>query len=268
MLSATTVEDALTEYRRLATLPRVNSAILHHWPNGGPSPADDDDKFWQEMINIGFPISVHVGLGARTSDQAKLPRGHFNNVTAIGTLRGGTYTQWSIAQLILSGVFDRFPDLTLYFAESGAAWVAAWMENADNSYLRHREWTGYDFPLLPSEYVRRHCLFGFQDERYGVVHRSEIGVEKLLWANDFPHSARIGLSQGNSSIASWTECRKRMSGHPSHAPRQRGALLHTRGRRVTSAGFASHECPDGETIEEQILQQARSAIPRFVGKGC
>ena len=43
--------------------------------------------------------------------------------------------------------------------------------------------------MLPSEYVRRHCLFGFQDERYGVAHRDEVGVDRMMWANDFPHSA-------------------------------------------------------------------------------
>jgi predicted TIM-barrel fold metal-dependent hydrolase len=189
LLPATTLEDALEEYYRLASMPGIYSAILHHWPNGGPSPAPEDDTFWQATLEVGFPVSVHVGLGARTSDQARLPKGHFNNVTAIGTLRGGSYTQWSIVQLILFGVFDRFPDLQLYFAESGVAWVGAWMEHVDNSYLRNRDWTGYNFPQLPSEYVRQRCLFGFQDERYGVLHREEVGVENLLWANDFPHAA-------------------------------------------------------------------------------
>jgi predicted TIM-barrel fold metal-dependent hydrolase len=26
-------------------------------------------------------------------------------------------------------------------------------------------------------------------QRYGIAHREEVGVDKLLWANDFPHSA-------------------------------------------------------------------------------
>jgi predicted TIM-barrel fold metal-dependent hydrolase len=189
LLPATGLEEAIEEYHRAAELPGICSVILHHWPNGGPSPAPEDDRFWRAALDLGFPVSCHVGLGARTSDQAKLPKGAWNNVTAIGTLRGGTYTQWSIVQFILLGIFDRFPDLQMYFAESGISWVPAWLESIDQSYLRHKDWTGYEFARMPSEYVHRHCLFGFQDDRYGVVHRDEIGVDKLLWANDFPHSA-------------------------------------------------------------------------------
>jgi predicted TIM-barrel fold metal-dependent hydrolase len=189
LLPATSTDDAIEEYYRVSSLPGIRSVILHHWPNGGPSPSSHDDRFWQAMLQLGFPVSVHVGLGARSSDQAKLPKGHFNNVTAVGTLGASNYTSWSILQFIMTGVFDRFPAMRVFFAESGIGWVPHWLDRVDAAYLRHRDWTGFEFAQMPSEYVRRHCLFGFQDEVFGVRVRHDIGVENLLWANDFPHSA-------------------------------------------------------------------------------
>jgi hypothetical protein len=35
--------------------------------------------------------------------------------------------------------------------------------------------------------MRRHCLWGFQYDRVGVELRHRLGVERLIWATDFPH---------------------------------------------------------------------------------
>ena len=59
-------------------------------------------------------------------------------------------------------------------------------------YERHHHWAerllGFE-PLRrpPSEYIREHCLWGFQFDRVGVELRHKLGVDKLLWGSDFPH---------------------------------------------------------------------------------
>ena len=35
--------------------------------------------------------------------------------------------------------------------------------------------------------MRDHCYWGFQRDRVGVLMREMIGVDKLIWATDFPH---------------------------------------------------------------------------------
>ncbi len=42
-----------------------------------------------------------------------------------------------------------------------------------------------DRPL--SAVIREHCYWGFQADRAGVELRHHIGVERLIWATDFPH---------------------------------------------------------------------------------
>ena len=35
--------------------------------------------------------------------------------------------------------------------------------------------------------MREHCYWGFQGNRIGVEMRHHLGVERLIWASDFPH---------------------------------------------------------------------------------
>ena len=45
--------------------------------------------------------------------------------------------------------------------------------------------------MLPSEYFRRNFMVTFEDDAIGVQTRDGIGVENLLWGNDYPHHDAI-----------------------------------------------------------------------------
>ncbi|NIS31263.1 MAG: hypothetical protein GWN07_13110, partial [Actinobacteria bacterium] len=53
LLPATSLDDAMEEYYRVSALPGICSAILHHWPNGGAGPAEEDDRFWRAVVEHG-----------------------------------------------------------------------------------------------------------------------------------------------------------------------------------------------------------------------
>ena len=89
--------------------------------------------------------------------------------------------------LILGGVLERHPNLKVVFVEPGVAWVAWWLELADDMVARQ----GYEFPALkmkPTEYFHRNISLTFIDESLGLQRmRDIIGVENLMWSTDFPH---------------------------------------------------------------------------------
>src|SRR5439155_15917047 len=95
-------------------------------------------------------------------------------------------------QMTLDGVFDRHPDLKVFFAETQIGWLPFFLEMCDVRYERHSKWAaellGHN-PLkgTPSEYIRRHCYWGFQHDSIGVELRHHIGLDHVLWAVDFPH---------------------------------------------------------------------------------
>jgi predicted TIM-barrel fold metal-dependent hydrolase len=92
----------------------------------------------------------------------------------------------------VSGVFERFPDLRIFFAENQIGWIPMFLEIADTRYERNliwaQEYLGFEpLPKLPSEYVREHSYWGFQFDPVVVELRRHINVNRLIWASDFPH---------------------------------------------------------------------------------
>jgi predicted TIM-barrel fold metal-dependent hydrolase len=151
-----------------------------------------------------MPVSVHVDLerdGNRKGPLFKYPNESeelmkklihdlVDQVGRFGPVRGNG----SIAavQWVLSGLFERFPDLKIFFAENQIGWIPFFLQGADVRYDRHHRWAerllGFK-PLKrpPSEYIREHCLWGFQFDRVGVELRHKINVDRLIWGSDFPH---------------------------------------------------------------------------------
>lgn len=190
MLPVTTVDDAIDELRRVASLPGIRTVVLHQWPTGLPVPSPDDDRFWAAAIEVGLPLSVHVsfggGMAAESQSAALLNSIPINRQLAAG-VKGDT--GYCMTQLITAGVFDRFPDLRIAMAETGAGWVPYYIEQSNFNYERHRYWSKLDIAHEPGWYVTRHFLFGIQQDRYAIKNRYDIGVENIMWANDFPHAA-------------------------------------------------------------------------------
>jgi predicted TIM-barrel fold metal-dependent hydrolase len=180
------------------------TVLLQGLPSGKAYPCEEDDRFWSAALNLNMPVSVHVDLdrsGARKgplfrypneSDEVmkKLNQDLVYQVGRFGPARGNgsiPAVQW-----VLSGLFDRFPKLQIFFAENQIGWIPFFLQAADVRYDRHHRWAerllGFK-PLKrpPSEYMREHFLWGFQFDRVGVELRHKIGVDRLMWGSDFPH---------------------------------------------------------------------------------
>ena len=97
-------------------------------------------------------------------------------------------------QLAFAGVFDRFPNLEFFWAETQIGWLPYTMWQIDDHYGRYGKLFNQEFglPLLerkPSEYLKSQNLWGFLVDVHGVQQRDVVGVDKLTWGSDFPHSA-------------------------------------------------------------------------------
>jgi predicted TIM-barrel fold metal-dependent hydrolase len=201
----TNLDDAVAELAHCARLG-LKGVTLGVFPSGKGYPTPEDDRFWAAAIDMKMPLTTHVGfdrLGPRASqpafqypgaDPAVLNKlGPRTLVEWVALPFLGTASAMSLAQIILSGVFDRLPDLTIFFAETRLGWVPFWMEEADYWYERHRHWAerllGFR-PLRqrPSDYVRQHIHFSVQHvERVAIELRHHLGVDHIMFATDFPH---------------------------------------------------------------------------------
>jgi predicted TIM-barrel fold metal-dependent hydrolase len=202
VMPMTTLADSLAELEHCAKLG-LKGILLSSFPNGMAYPLAEDDQFWSAAMAMNMPLTVHVAFdrgGARAEQPTfiytdenpdilrKVKRGLVDQMALLG-LRPAT----SFSQLIASGVFDRLPDLRLFFAETRLGWVPFWMNEANFWYERHRHWAqrylGFK-PLQrkPSEYMQEHFLFSVQGpELVAIELRHHLGVEHIMFATDFPH---------------------------------------------------------------------------------
>jgi predicted TIM-barrel fold metal-dependent hydrolase len=89
-------------------------------------------------------------------------------------------------QLMLGGVFDRFPGLRLLLTEIRLDWIPATLSHLDGIFEQRRA----DLPATrrPSEYWHENCLAGASFmHKVEVEMRHEIGVDTILFGRDYPH---------------------------------------------------------------------------------
>jgi predicted TIM-barrel fold metal-dependent hydrolase len=189
------VTEAILEMDRCAKMG-LKGVMLSAFPSGKGYPTAEDDAFWREALAIGMPITIHVDLdrsGTRDGPMMEYKKRVGPADIAQQVARFAQRGAVNAVQLMLSGVFDRFPGLRILMAENQIGWVPTFMTVADERYDRHIYWAEklLGFQELPnghpSDYIRRHILWGFQRDPAGVELRHWMGVENLIWGSDFPH---------------------------------------------------------------------------------
>ena len=197
----TNSDDAIIEMEHCARLG-LKGVVLGMLPGGKAYPTPEDDKFWAAALDMDMPVTVHVSFN-RTGPRATQPTFKYPIETpdVMARLRR-PFLEWitnfglppavGVSQLVLSGVFDRFPKLKVFFAETRLGWVPFWLEHADLWYERHRSWAeeylGYkSLKHLPSDYVKQHIFWSVQYEKVAVELRHHVGVDRIMFATDFPH---------------------------------------------------------------------------------
>ncbi|HZD41451.1 MAG TPA: amidohydrolase family protein [Terriglobales bacterium] len=176
----------------------LKGVLINTFPSGKLYPSAEDDHFWSASIDMNMPITVHVGLQKTDGPLFKYDRSPSEvafggDPVRVLTRFAGT-SGLNAVQLVLSGVFDRHPKLKIYWAETQMGWLPYFYEQLDDVYKRSRYWMERDFGMAPlarepSAYIREHCLWGFIYDPIGVRLRYEVGVDNIMWGNDFPHSA-------------------------------------------------------------------------------
>lgn len=197
MIPMTGVDDAIAELEYCARAG-LRGICLSQFPSGKGFPTHEDDRFYAALLDHNMPLTIHVGFVESHGALFEYPRRPAEASAGPGSdpmfaiaRFGGGIAQTAI-QLVFGGVFDRFPTLRVYFAETMAGWVGYCYEELDDTYRRIRYWAERDFglemrPRPPSEELREHCLWGFLHDPFGVRHRDETGIGNMLWGSDFPH---------------------------------------------------------------------------------
>jgi predicted TIM-barrel fold metal-dependent hydrolase len=116
----------------------------------------------------------------------------------------------AMASLVLTGHFDRFPNLKLLCVEAGAGWAPYIAHRLDEKY----EMFGYTekTKLEPSEYMKKNVFYVVEPREKNIDSCMDImGEDQFLWGSDYPHvdSSADSLDQIFASSAGLSDIRRR-----------------------------------------------------------
>ena len=76
-------------------------------------------------------------------------------------------------------------------SEFETGWVAQCLARLDHAAYRTPTFAVDYLTMKPSDYFRRQFHVTFEDDEAGILTRNMIGVDCLLWGNDYPHHDAI-----------------------------------------------------------------------------
>ena len=139
------------------------------------------DVLWEACQETETSVSMHIGSSSSmptTSDDAPL---------ATSMSMYAQNAQGSLCDWVFSGSLERFPDITIAYAESQVGWMPFQLERMDAVWRDGRGDVDH-VKTLPSEQVKGRvygCVF---DDLHGLINRDAVGTDHILWETDYPHS--------------------------------------------------------------------------------
>ncbi len=190
------LDDTLAEIRWAKEHVDVFAGIL--LPNVAPNSALPNlwepyyEPLWELCEELDVVCNIHAGSG--------LPDfGDHPAARAIMLVELAWYAHRAVWHLIFGGVLERHPNLKIVLTEQGLSWTPRGVETLD---WFHRRMTHggaaeamffgavtKDLTLTPSEYFARNFWIGASFLRPSESPlRHEIGVDRIMWGADYPHS--------------------------------------------------------------------------------
>lgn len=177
------LDEAIGELERAKRLGHVGACIAATAPPEARYTSSFYDRFWAAAQEMGMPLAMHLFTGATPNHG--LP---FREATYPLAFAGVMFT---IADLIHSGVCERFPGLRFVVTEFEAGWTAIMLRRLDWSYIRAGGASAAAIPELPSHYWKQNFFVTFEDDDLAVRTRDVIDPSTLLWGSDYPHGDSI-----------------------------------------------------------------------------
>jgi predicted TIM-barrel fold metal-dependent hydrolase len=187
MINLDDVQEGIRELERAARLGLAGGMITEYPLEHRRYDQPEYEPFWAAAEALGMPLSLHTA----TRRQGKI-RGAGEKTLRDASSRStkAFYPALSMCDMIFSGVFERYPRLTLAIVEFELSWAPHILTSMDYTY---RERTGeaiYRFKdgMRPSDFFHRNVVLSFQEDAIGIRLRDTIGVDNMMWGSDYPHS--------------------------------------------------------------------------------
>src|SRR3954462_3167833 len=155
--------------------PRLNLPSVHtdHW-----------DPFLQACEETGTVINMHIG------SSSKMPSTSKDAPAAVGSTLTYMNAAMSLTDWLMSGTFERFPDLKIAYSEGQIGWIPYVLERADKVWEDNRGWGGVSdiVKRRPSEYYFSNVYGCFFADPHGFKNLDAGGEANVTFETDYPPS--------------------------------------------------------------------------------
>jgi predicted TIM-barrel fold metal-dependent hydrolase len=164
-------------------------------PGSGLPPLYDPNYYeplWSTCAELGMPVNHHSGSAIPATGEEPEDK-------VVLILEVTWWAHRTFSHLVVSGAFERHPDLRLVLTEQGTAWIPEELMRLDYFFDRFASAKGsqemeWGLPVIermslkPSEYFARQVSVGSSFIRPDEVKiRHAVGLEKVMWGSDYPH---------------------------------------------------------------------------------
>jgi predicted TIM-barrel fold metal-dependent hydrolase len=186
------VDEAVRDVHWIADNSLTGGVLLPGMPPDVPIPplhAPVYDPVWQACEERGVVVNAHGG-------SASPDYGLYPASLSMWLMETTWFAHRPLWTFILSGVFDRFPNLRLVMAEQGTSWIRNALDTMDQFYAQIAQGgigelrfvAPFLLERMPSEYWDTNCAVAASFmHRDDCERRHLIGVDHVMWGSDYPH---------------------------------------------------------------------------------
>jgi predicted TIM-barrel fold metal-dependent hydrolase len=141
------------------------------------------DPFFKACEDTGTVVCMHIGSSSSmTVTSMDAPVDVSIAITPMNSFL-------ALNDLMWTPICRKFPNIMIAMSEGGTGWIPYALERMDYTYSHHKAWTGADFGgLTPTEIFHRNFSTCFIDDRAGIELRHLVGIDRMTWECDYPHS--------------------------------------------------------------------------------
>ena len=182
MINVDDVSEGVSDLAHRAKQGFIGAMIPVYPPEEKRYDSPEYDLLWGAAQDLGMPLSLHLATNRFGSGEGDGNRPGGGRVAI--SPNSDFFVRVSVADMILAGVFERFPKLQVGAVEHELGWVPFFLNRIDYTYDQRgfgREGYRFKEDMLPSDYFHRNVFLSFQEDDLGIRLRDMIGVDALLW---------------------------------------------------------------------------------------